>query len=73
MPRVILPSPVERATPRLGNNAVLEDLERRMANTFGLTRSLGGAIGAIALVSVLSSGAVLLTLDQQNEVIAARR
>ena len=44
-----------------------------MANTFGLTRSLGCAIGAIALVSLLSSGAVLITLDQQNEVIAARR
>ncbi|MBA9071711.1 methyl-accepting chemotaxis protein [Methylobacterium sp. RAS18] len=35
-----------------------------MPNTFGLNRSLGGAIGVIALVSLLSSGAVLLTRNQ---------
>ncbi|MDE4914734.1 CHASE3 domain-containing protein [Methylobacterium sp. 092160098-2] len=32
-----------------------------MPNTFGLNRSLGGAIGVIALVSLLSSGAVVAT------------
>ena len=43
-----------------------------MSNTFGLNRSLGSAIGAIALVSVLSSGAVLVTLNQLHEAIDAR-
>jgi len=38
-----------------------------MPNSFGLNRSLGGAIGIIALVSVLSSGAVIVTLDQLHE------
>ncbi|SFN02704.1 CHASE3 domain-containing protein, partial [Methylobacterium pseudosasicola] len=35
-----------------------------MPNTFGLNRTLGGAIGVIALVSILSSGAVLATRNQ---------
>ena len=43
-----------------------------MPNSFGLNRSLGGAIGAIAVVSVLSSGAVLLTLDRLDEATEAR-
>ncbi|MCE4225810.1 methyl-accepting chemotaxis protein [Methylobacterium sp. C25] len=43
-----------------------------MAMTFGLNRSLGGAIGAIALVSVLSSGAVLVTMTQLHEATEAR-
>ena len=44
-----------------------------MPNTFGLNRTLGGAIGAIAVVSALSSGAVLLSLDRLNEATEARR
>ncbi|MCJ2110311.1 methyl-accepting chemotaxis protein, partial [Methylobacterium sp. E-025] len=44
-----------------------------MPNTFGLNRTLGGAIGAIALVSVLGSGTVLFTLDRLNEATEARR
>ena len=43
-----------------------------MPNTYGLNRSLGGAIGAIALVSVISSGAVLATLDDLQEATRAR-
>jgi methyl-accepting chemotaxis protein len=43
-----------------------------MANTSGLNRTLGAAIGAIALVSVLSSGVVLLTLEQLREATEAR-
>ncbi|MFG5120917.1 methyl-accepting chemotaxis protein [Methylorubrum sp. POS3] len=43
-----------------------------MANTFGLNRSLGGAIGAIALVSVLSSVAVQVTLAQLHDATEAR-
>ncbi|MCJ2048355.1 methyl-accepting chemotaxis protein, partial [Methylobacterium sp. J-070] len=35
-----------------------------MPNTFGLNRTLGGAIGLIALLTVLSGGAVLLTRNQ---------
>lgn len=42
-----------------------------MAGTFRLSRSLGGAIGAIALVSVLSSGAVLATLTQLHDATEA--
>ncbi|MCJ2023981.1 CHASE3 domain-containing protein, partial [Methylobacterium sp. J-067] len=38
-----------------------------MPNTFGLNRTLGGAIGVIALVSILSSGAVLLTRQQLQD------
>ena len=38
-----------------------------MPNTLGLNRTLGSAIGLIALVSVLSSGAVLLTRGQLRE------
>ena len=44
-----------------------------MPNTFGLNRTLGGAIGAIAMVSALSSGAVLLSLSQLHEATEARR
>ena len=43
-----------------------------MPNTYGLNRSLGGAIGAIALVSVISSGAVLTTLDELRDATRAR-
>lgn len=43
-----------------------------MPTTFGLNRSLGGAIAAIALVSVLCSGAVLFSLGQLREVTEAR-
>jgi methyl-accepting chemotaxis protein len=43
-----------------------------MPNSFGLNRSLGGAIGIIALVSVLSSGVVLFTIDQLHETTEAR-
>ncbi|WP_131195085.1 CHASE3 domain-containing protein [Lichenihabitans psoromatis] len=43
-----------------------------MPNSFGLNRSLGGAIGAIALVSLLSSLALYMTQTQQNEAIDAR-
>ena len=35
-----------------------------MQNTFGLNRSLGSAIGAIALVSLISAAAVLTTVGQ---------
>ena len=38
-----------------------------MPNTLGLNRTLGSAIGVIALVSVLSSGAVLLTRGQLQD------
>lgn len=44
-----------------------------MAITFGLNRTLGSAIGAIALVSVLSSGAVLNALNQLHDATEARR
>ncbi|WP_419539117.1 methyl-accepting chemotaxis protein [Methylobacterium radiotolerans] len=43
-----------------------------MPQTLGLNRILGGAIGVIALVSVLSSGAVLVTGDQLREATDAR-
>ncbi|GLS68223.1 methyl-accepting chemotaxis protein [Methylobacterium tardum] len=43
-----------------------------MPNTFGLNRSLGGAIGIIALVSLLSSGAVQVTLSHLDEASEAR-
>ncbi|MFC6391319.1 methyl-accepting chemotaxis protein [Methylorubrum zatmanii] len=43
-----------------------------MANTSGLSRSLGGAIATIALVSVLSSAATFVTLDQLDEATEAR-
>ncbi|MCJ2138259.1 CHASE3 domain-containing protein, partial [Methylobacterium sp. J-026] len=43
-----------------------------MPNTFGLNRTLGSAIGVIALVTVLSSGAVLLTDNQLQEATDAR-
>ena len=43
-----------------------------MPNTFGLNRTLGGAIAAIAVVATLSSGAVLLTLNQLHEATEAR-
>ncbi|MCJ2048473.1 methyl-accepting chemotaxis protein [Methylobacterium sp. J-070] len=42
-----------------------------MPNTFGLNRTLGGAIGVIALVSVLSSSAVLLTRDHLQDATNA--
>ncbi|MCJ2019566.1 methyl-accepting chemotaxis protein, partial [Methylobacterium sp. E-065] len=42
-----------------------------MPNTFGLNRTLGGAIGVIALVSVLSSGAVLATRNQLQDATDA--
>ncbi len=42
-----------------------------MPNTLGLNRSLGGAIGIIALVSLLSSGAVLLTGNQRRQATDA--
>ncbi|MCJ2018978.1 methyl-accepting chemotaxis protein, partial [Methylobacterium sp. E-065] len=42
-----------------------------MPNTFGLNRTLGGAIGVIALVSVLSSGAVLATRNQLQDATEA--
>ena len=42
-----------------------------MPNIFSLNRSLGGAISAIALVSVLSGGAVLVTLNQLREASEA--
>ena len=44
-----------------------------MPMTFGLNRTLGSAIGAIALVSVLSSGAVLNALTQLHDATEARR
>jgi methyl-accepting chemotaxis protein len=43
-----------------------------MANSFGLNRSLGGAIAAIALVSVLSSTALLAAFHQLHEATEAR-
>ena len=43
-----------------------------MPNTFGLNRSLGGAIGVIALVSLLSSGAVQITLSHLDAASEAR-
>ena len=43
-----------------------------MQNTFGLNRTLGGAIGVIVLVTVLSSAAVLVALNQLHEAIDAR-
>ena len=42
-----------------------------MPNTFGLNHTLGGAIGVIALVSILSSGAVLVTRGQLQEATDA--
>ncbi|TXM97724.1 methyl-accepting chemotaxis protein, partial [Methylobacterium sp. WL64] len=42
-----------------------------MPNTYGLNRTLGGAIGVIALVSVLSSGAVLITRNQLQDATDA--
>lgn len=42
-----------------------------MPNTSGLNRTLGGAIGVIALVSVLSSGAVLVTRGQLRDATDA--
>ena len=42
-----------------------------MPNTYGLNRTLGGAIGVIALVSVLSSGAVLTTRNQLQDATDA--
>jgi methyl-accepting chemotaxis protein len=44
-----------------------------MPNTFGLNRTLGGAIGAIAVVSALSGSAALLTLDRLNDATEAQR
>ena len=43
-----------------------------MPSTFGLNRTLGSAIGVIALVSVLGSGAVLITGNQLQEATDAR-
>ncbi|GJE62124.1 methyl-accepting chemotaxis protein [Methylobacterium trifolii] len=43
-----------------------------MPNSFGLNRSLGGAIAAIAVVSLLGSGVVLVTLGQLHEATGAR-
>lgn len=43
-----------------------------MPQSLGLNRILGGAIGIIALVSVLSSGAVLVTGDQLRDATDAR-
>ena len=42
------------------------------ARTRGINRSLGGAIGAIALVASLSSGALLYTLSQLRNAVEAR-
>jgi methyl-accepting chemotaxis protein len=44
-----------------------------MPNTFGLNRTLGGAIGVIALVSAISSGIVLTTLQRVNQATEERR
>ncbi|MBV9824657.1 MAG: CHASE3 domain-containing protein [Alphaproteobacteria bacterium] len=41
-----------------------------MARTYGLNRSLGGAIAAIALVAVLSSAAVLYTMQRESNATA---
>ena len=43
-----------------------------MSRTLGLNRSLGGAIGAIALVSLLSSGMVLAALHEVDKTAAQR-
>ena len=43
-----------------------------MSNTFGLNRTLGGAIAAIAIVSALSSWALLSTLRQLDAATNAR-
>jgi PAS domain S-box-containing protein len=43
-----------------------------MPNAYGLNRSLGAAVGAIAIVSLLSSGVVLATLNQLHMAIDAR-
>jgi PAS domain S-box-containing protein len=43
-----------------------------MPNTYGLNRSLGVATAAIAVVSLLSSGAVLITLNQLRTATEAR-
>ncbi|WCS22745.1 methyl-accepting chemotaxis protein [Methylobacterium sp. NMS14P] len=43
-----------------------------MPQTLGLNRILGGAIGVIAVVSVLTSGAVLITADQLRDATDAR-
>ena len=43
-----------------------------MTMTFGLNRSLGGAIGIIAVVAVLGSSAVLVSLSQLQDAIDAR-
>ena len=42
-----------------------------MPNSLGLNRSLGGAIGVIALVSLLSSAAVLLTRGERRDATDA--
>ncbi len=44
-----------------------------MQNAFGLNRSLGGAIAAIAIVSVLGSSTVIATLRQLNAAATARQ
>ena len=43
-----------------------------MQSSFGLNRSLGGAIGAIAVGAVLSSGSVLITLNQLQDATETR-
>lgn len=43
-----------------------------MSQSLGLNRILGGAIGVIALVSVLSSGWVLVTAEQLRDATDAR-
>lgn len=43
-----------------------------MTNTFGLNRTLGGAIGLIALVSLSSSGILLTTLNELETATSAR-
>jgi PAS domain S-box-containing protein len=55
-------------------NPSLEDrgADAGMKKTIGLNRSLGGAIGIIALVAVLGSAAVLTTLGQLQTAIDAR-
>jgi hypothetical protein len=42
-----------------------------MTKTFGLNRSFGGAIGIIALVAALGSGAVLVSPAQLQAAIEA--
>jgi len=44
-----------------------------MPNTFGLNRTLGGAVGAIALVATLSSALVLTAFNQVHDATEARR